>query len=60
MDAKWIEADASGPPVTTLGPYETADTDTRMLRMRYAHALRHTRAPAQVPRQLYDELVITI
>jgi hypothetical protein len=66
MDAKWINADARGPPVPMLGPYENAEPDTRTLRMRYA-----IRVPQKYlsivllgvtyqPHQLYDELVVTI
>jgi hypothetical protein len=39
MDAKWIEADAGGPPVDLLGPYENTEADKDTTR-----AIRNTRA----------------
>jgi hypothetical protein len=67
MDAKWIDADARGPPIPMLGPYENTDADTRRtLCMRYAIRVPQKYLPMVLgmqyqPRQLYDEeLIITI
>jgi hypothetical protein len=65
MDAKWIQADAGGLPVDLLGPYENTEPNTRTLRVRYTIRVPHKFVPTVLgvtftPRQLYDQLVMTI
>jgi hypothetical protein len=68
MDAKWIDADAAAGGTlapTFLGPYEDVEPNTRVLRVRYAIRVPHKYLPLVLgvtynPRQLHDELVITV